>query len=346
MIQLNDTDNYDGHLDNSAYEIARAFLLMQIREKVNSDDLGNPHTREPLTADAFLGGYTQNTWATPVTSLNDIYLRLITSAQNSRHMPTSIRRVLESTKNFDGIPEDVINSLSNRSMDAYLDLLRITLMDFDPRAISQRYPYDGHRNSESLKRASKQLYADICTALQPSITPTLKPNSPWTMFPKSIVSGARYLSSFNSLDDFRATVERFNGSDHQRLELLDNISAQVFYMRRALAADFLKEIGYPRFPKPDIHLKDICRILMLTERPDNDEDVFNAIWRIADNTGVEPYAIDKIFWLIGSGKFYFHDVRIGNNKQEFYEYAKSCGYPVPQSYDARTKRRKRLVRSL
>ena len=32
---------------------------------------------------------------------------------------------------------------------------------------------------------------------------------------------------------------------------------------------------------------------------------------------IKSYNIDKVFWLIGSGRFYLHNIEIGRNKKEF-----------------------------
>jgi len=42
-----------------------------------------------------------------------------------------------------------------------------------------------------------------------------------------------------------------------------------------------------------------------------------AIDRIAKANSVTPYAVDKVFWLIGSGNFYVTGKNIGRQKQTF-----------------------------
>jgi hypothetical protein len=50
--------------------------------------------------------------------------------------------------------------------------------------------------------------------------------------------------------------------------------------------------------------------LELCENEVDDYRLFKAIIRVAKNAGVTPYALDKLFWLIGSGNFY-DDPEIG-----------------------------------
>jgi hypothetical protein len=40
------------------------------------------------------------------------------------------------------------------------------------------------------------------------------------------------------------------------------------------------------------------------------------------NVGVTPYNVDQVFWLIGSGNFYFAGLKTDRNRDEFIEYAK------------------------
>lgn len=100
----------------------------------------------------------------------------------------------------------------------------------------------------------------------------------------------------------------------------------------ALACDFLKELGYYNFGKPDIHIRDIFTELELCPRGASDVAVFKSIVRISNHCGTTPYSVDKVFWLIGSG--YFHENpelgnqgRIGSKKSEFISQARNLFVP-------------------
>ena len=327
MPELN--NNYDGRFDKDAYSLARGFMIVQIKNKIPLQALCAPRSKAPLTAEAFLDGYLQNIWAAPKQSLNDVYRGLINSAQNAQGMPANIRKFLLSAQNLDGLPVRVINN-PNSLLDDYVDILRKVLMDFDPHAVAKKYPYTGSKNSKSLALGGQRLFDDIRCQLQTTITPRLSSKSHWIKFPKSIVSGARFLSRFNSLKEFHTYVERSNGSDEQRHHLANEIAQEVHGFGFALARDFLKEMGYFEFSKPDVQIKDISEILTLTPCHRDDESVFMAILRVARNISQTPYFVDKLFWLIGSGKFYHHNIKIGNNKTTFHRYARSKGYPVSE----------------
>jgi hypothetical protein len=95
-----------------------------------------------------------------------------------------------------------------------------------------------------------------------------------------------------------------------------------------LSCDFLKELGYVNFPKPDVHLRDIFSALDLCPSNAGDYALFKVIIRVANHAGVTPYDADKVFWLTGSGDFY-ENPEIGKSgklrspKADFIKYARS-----------------------
>lgn len=98
-----------------------------------------------------------------------------------------------------------------------------------------------------------------------------------------------------------------------------------------MSCDFLKELGYVNFPKPDVHLRDIFTSLSLCPDKNDDYQLFKSIIRVANHANVSPYNADKVFWLIGSGYFYDDphigsSGRIGSRKHEFIEYARAKLY--------------------
>ena len=86
-----------------------------------------------------------------------------------------------------------------------------------------------------------------------------------------------------------------------------------------LACDFLKEIGYTDYPKPDVHIKDIIEVLLKSNAEDkiSDRSAYEMIIDIATKSNVTPYKLDKILWLICSGNFYDDDAKPKSHKKEF-----------------------------
>jgi len=96
------------------------------------------------------------------------------------------------------------------------------------------------------------------------------------------------------------------------------LEKEIFGLGFALACDFLKENGYPKFIKPDVHIKAIFHGVGISKSK-SDYDIFKDVIRFSEDINELPYCVDKLFWLIGSGKFYLDNVRIKTNRDEFVE---------------------------
>src|SRR5205823_1404146 len=103
---------------------------------------------------------------------------------------------------------------------------------------------------------------------------------------------------------FYEWVEPFDLGEDGRVQIANEIARQIDGIGFALACDFLKEIGFTNFSKPDVHIKEIFSQLGLSRSKD-DVEVFKAVGRIARNVGVTTYEVDQLFWLVGSGDLYF-----------------------------------------
>ena len=55
-----------------------------------------------------------------------------------------------------------------------------------------------------------------------------------------------------------------------------------------------------------VHVKAITKGLKLSIETANDYPVFKDVVRIAAHCDKTPYDVDKLFWLVGSGRFYLH----------------------------------------
>jgi len=134
------------------------------------------------------------------------------------------------------------------------------------------------------------------------------------------------MTQFETADDFYKWVDFFDSDSRARAALPMLLDNEIKGLGFALACDFLKELGYINFAKPDVHLRDIFMGLKLCPPKVNDYQVFKAVIRLAKNAGVPPYSADKLFWLVGSGYFYDDEHigdkgRIGSCKKPFIEYA-------------------------
>lgn len=122
--------------------------------------------------------------------------------------------------------------------------------------------------------------------------------------------------SYDSIDEFDRFVQGFYTNQYSRLALPLLLKQELFGFGFALACDFLKENGYPEFIKPDTHINDIAKELGLTKATTNFE-IFKDVEAYCQRINKLPYEIDKLFWLVGSGRFYLFDVKINSSKWEF-----------------------------
>lgn len=224
-------------------------------------------------------------------TIEDFYYGLIVSAANRERMWNVIK--------------SPIGEISN---------LEQLLFGFDPKKVIAKY---GQNNKLLLNHISKKFnfkYNDRNSGL-------------WVQYSKSILSGANYLSKFSDYDDFDNYVKFFHEDERAKNALPLLLKEQIHGFGFALACDFLKEAGYQKFGKPDVHLKKIFKGTGLSNSI-TDFDTLLAIERVAKNTNETPYRIDKLFWLIGSGKFYLEKdgigkiFSIGRNADKFIEYTK------------------------
>ena len=254
----------------SFYNMSYNYLKSILPDSINEENLEK----------YFVGDYNN------ANSLEEVFERLIISAQNYQGMPKIIKygerkdRIKVILKNYDLI------WISNLKVNDLLDLF-----------------YDEFNFNIS--------------------NSNIKYNS-WYKWSKSIIDGAKYLSGFESFKSFKQYLDVYNSNSKTRVALPLVISTKISGIGFALACDFIKELGYLTYPKPDVHIMDICVSLKLCE--DNTMDAFETIVEIAEKSGNTAYKLDKILWLICSGKFYLDkdingkEIEIKPHKKEFIEY--------------------------
>jgi hypothetical protein len=208
----------------------------------------------------------------PVNQLNnmgEVYEQFIMSAQNRYSMPNNIKFNNEHPNDKKQI-KDILFSLYG---DNSYDLAKISALDSD-------FLYENFSTELGI---SGKLWQDWC---------------------KSVVDAAEYLQQFSDVNDFKSFVAKYDGSNRERIVLIDKINKQhhIYGMGFALICDALKEMGFCNFSKPDVHIKNIFTSLGLSDA--NEKHIFIALGELAADNGVTPYKADKIFWLICSGYFY------------------------------------------
>lgn len=222
-----------------------------------------------------------------------------------------------------GLYQRVLESAQNANMKAGVigrsiggvGSLAPVLENFAPDAVLAKYGTDW-----------QSILDEIVKTLKPRGQMRRTPRSIWPHYCQTILSAAAFVQQFGTAEEFFAWVDFFDRDDRARPSLPMLLSHEIEGFGFALSCDFLKELGYVDFPKPDVHLRDIFTALGLLQDGEDDYQLFKAIVRVARNANVTPYNADKTFWLIGSGFFYDdphigNNGRIGNQKQDFIKYA-------------------------
>jgi hypothetical protein len=247
------------------------------------------------------GGITQ--------ALVDQYVRPAPDAQRPAGQAEIYQSLLRSAQSAQSMPNVIGGSIGG------IERLGAVLFGFDPAAVAAKYP----RSEEDCRH----LFDDIKEALAPRGKLNYNPRSLWRRFCGTIISGASFLAEFPDERAFYAWVEPFDLNEEGRVQITGEIARQVDGVGFALASDFLREVGFTNFSKPDVHIKEIFSELGLSATKD-DIEMFKAVGRVARNVGITPHEVDQLFWLIGSGDLYFAGRRLANSRAEFITFAREA----------------------
>lgn len=217
---------------------------------------------------------------------------------------------------------DITSSWSN--WDDVYELLAIILQDFN------RYPnvinFKGRKTE--IKTILKNYDLTYISALSAdNLLKAFKAefrfekDTMWKRYCKGLISSAKFLLTFKDINEFRKVCDSMNTSDITREAFALFLSTKIDNMGFAIACNFLKELGYQEYPKPDVHIIDICYDLGLISNK-KPIDAYEATVKVAREAGVSPYHLDKLWWLIWSGNFYRYNKNVKPEKKNFIAAAK------------------------
>ncbi len=214
----------------------------------------------------------------PSTDITDIYQGMLSSLRNRQAMANAIGDIPRLAKLLHGfLPSKVVN--------AYGD-------DW------------------------KKLFRNIQTRVKPTSRMQItNPKCFWVHFCKGTLDAASYLNQFKNGREFIQYVQGFAKNPVAAPGLPMMIAEEIHGYGFPLACDFLKEMGFQQYGKPDVHVNFILKHLGLSDGTDYKS--FKALVKIAGHVGETAYTVDKGLWLIGSGWLYLHEESFKTNKQEF-----------------------------
>jgi len=174
-----------------------------------------------------------------------------------------------------------------------IDSLSVVTGKFSPEKTRKRYGSD-----------FRALFADVQKKVRPN--GKLREEGLWPRYCRTMLSVAEFLVQFDGVDDFYFWVDKFNSDEHARAGLPLILSEEIFGAGFALACNVLIDLGYQEFAKPDRHVKRILMGAGFISDDASDYQALKSVLRIANLAEVTPYAVDKVLFLIGSGRFYKH----------------------------------------
>jgi thermostable 8-oxoguanine DNA glycosylase len=186
--------------------------------------------------------------------------------------------------------------------------MRSILFEYDPNKILTAY-----KNADELLEKFKSKF---------NLQNMQSKRSLWRKFSEGIISGSNFMASFKDKDDFDSFIRTFARNKYTKAALPMLLSKEVRGFGFALACDFLKELGYREYPKPDVHLIKIFHSLGLASSAEPYE-VYKSIIEMAETVAEDAYTVDKTFWLISTGKFYLDGIKAGGNRDRFIKSIKS-----------------------
>ena len=176
------------------------------------------------------------------------------------------------------------------------------------RAIFRNY------NPASLSQVDEDtLYQECLDAFGTQIN-TAKQS--WMKYIDGMIDGAAILSRFPDVPSFINAINSFPAAHGMSFEVYQQIMPtaaraskgadgwKIYGMGNAIACNFLKEIGFVNYIKPDTHIKDVFDAFEITYADDN--DCLRIGRQLAAQNGVTPYAFDRVIWLCCSGHYYRH----------------------------------------
>ena len=218
-------------------------------------------------------------------SLGELFMRLLTSAQNANMKASVVGGSIGGIQN-----------------------LGKALFRFNPRKVERAFAND-----------PEGLLDHIIEIINPSGQIRTAARSIWPKYCKTILSAATFFGQFKSGEDFYAWANHFYGDQRSMAALPMVLAAEIDGIGYPLACDFLKELGFVSYGKPDVHVMQIFSGIGLCPEKASPYQVQKVIAHIAEASGVSAYNVDKVFWLIGSGKFDKHPNigNIGRKKAQF-----------------------------
>lgn len=219
-----------------------------------------------------------------------------------------------------------VDSAPERTIESIYEMLVIVLQDYQsmPNVIKffdRKNDIKRILKDFDVNEVSRLSVDDIYNAFKSEFGINIKneKRNSWYKFSRGVFEGAIFMSKFNTVQEFDIFIEAFRLNSHTKLALPLLLSTEIYGLGFALACNWLKELGYKEYPKPDVHMIDIFKSVDLCG--DDQISCYKAMVRTAEDCSIDAYALDKVLWLICSGNYYRYNKTSGKSstqlKKEF-----------------------------
>lgn len=181
------------------------------------------------------------------------------------------------------------------------------------------FNFDIRRSLEEYK-SSEELYQGFIKAG----CSMRKSQHSWKLYSKRIYNGMIWLSDFDTMENF---IEFMGLYDGMEIEFVHSISkGKDRFLPFTLACDFIKELGFKHYSKPDVYILKTMNLLECLEKEQslnipflNEYSAFFKMKEIAEENEVTEYFIDKMIWTICSGEFEGTNYPKNKLENQYYE---------------------------
>lgn len=268
---MNTVSNVDKNVE--VFQITEQYIVKIMLEAEGIEHILEPYLEPVTKLHAF-------------NTLNQLYARLLGHGANRGNGGNAIRKVF-GTYRHEGDTDDADEWEHTREL----------LYDFDPLEIHKKYT----------------IYT-LFARLENSPFLVKSPTIPVYSYCRTIIDGAKYFAEnkhFNTAVGFYEHFINISEDIDNAERIVQKELSRITGIGKALSLDYLKELGFTNFVKPDVHTMDICYGLDYDLSSNKDADGTILFMKqiandanSADSRTITPYALDKMWWLIGSGNFY------------------------------------------
>lgn len=229
------------------------------------------------------------------------------------------------------------------------DYLAPILFNFNPQQVAATYGREPKKVWQALggKKNLKELLAPDGKA------PQKKTIKAWKNFVQTICDAAVFFAGDDQYKAFKSALSDAHGDDVNALLVpVELLHEAIPSLDKGLVYNFIKELGYTDYVKPDASLINLCmraglvdlkqvqqrmqkKPKTLPKAPKKDKKInyakvvcpqkfFTAIVTLCKDKGILPYEFDKLMWLVDSGKFIEPDGRLREFKTSKKDFIAQC----------------------